>query len=150
MTILVLICYSYRIIKPNLKKFIKQPTSYRRLIGNEAFFRQHNEQVKKQLDQIIVIATEENQQSRIPDESSTIFQFYCECSDENCLQRIAIPLDTYTKIHQQRHNFIIKPGHDVIEVEKIIKKESTFWIVEKRVNVPEEVNHLSVTSINNT
>jgi hypothetical protein len=124
--------------------------SNRRLAENEAYFRQYNEQVQKRLKEIDGIAVEEGKTHLTHDESETLFHFYCECSDEDCRKRIALSLNTYTSCHKQRDHFIVLPGHEVRSIERVIAKQPEFWLVEKFIPVPETVDHLNSTNIQNT
>ena len=129
---------------------MNQTISERRLAENEAYFREQNEQVERELEMIRQIAMEEGKLGRLPNHDKTTFHFYCECSDENCRQRIAITLDSYVAIHKNRHRFMIVPGHQVDAIEHIVKKESDYWVIEKTIPVPENVTHLKPTPIDNS
>lgn len=129
---------------------MSQILSERRLAENEAYFRDRNEQVEKQLGLLKDIATEEGKQHLIHDEGDTLFHFYCECSDENCQSRIALTLTDYVSIHKKRDQFTILPRHDVPSIEEIIHKQPEYWIVKKMISVPKSSSHLNVTPIQNT
>ena len=123
--------------------------SKRRLAENEVYFRKVNEQVEAQLASIKDLATEEGKQHHIYDDASTLFHFYCECSDENCRKRIAISLNDYNTHHKQNDQFIIIPGHEVPIIEKVVHKRIDFWTVRKIIPVPEAPSRLNKTPINN-
>ncbi len=119
---------------------------------NEVVFRQLNEQLQKGIDETNQVATEDNQPQYIitPKPEDPPLYFYCECSDENCAERLLINHYEYTRIHKQRDHFTVIPGHEVTEVENVICKESGYSIVEKIVTPPETVSELHVTDVDNS
>lgn len=126
-----------------------QRLSERRLAENEVFFREHNERIEQGFEAIRKMAAEDNQEVPVQDNSIPLY-FYCECSDEKCRSRIEMRQDDYNKIHEQRNQFIVLPGHEVAAVERIVQKEPACFIVQKRVAPPESASHLHATDINNT
>lgn len=122
--------------------------SQKRQIENEVVFRKANEQIQKELDQLKELAKEDGAETLLPDENMEL-HFYCECSDENCRERIVMTLSKYKKLHQDRRQFIICPDHEVISLEKVVVTNSKFSVVEKFFNPPEMAKSLSSTPINN-
>ncbi len=122
--------------------------SERRQIENEVVFRQANERVQTELDKLKEIAEEEKDKS-LPELENLTFHFFCECSDENCLQKIEIKLSIYNEIHNNRKQFIIKPKHDVSKIENIILKDTNYWVVEKHLQPPERAARLHITNVLN-
>ena len=57
--------------------------------------------------------------------------FLCECADEACLGRVELTLAQYEEIRQQRHRYVILPGHPTIEGERMVDDRGEFQIVEK-------------------
>jgi hypothetical protein len=102
-----------------------------RLSENEVVFRQLNEQVQKGLDEVNAIAKEHDAKP-IDFNVHRPLLFYCECSNEDCAERIKIGLDSYNRVHKDRDAFTIKPGHDIPEVDKVVSKTSEYWVVKKR------------------
>jgi hypothetical protein len=125
--------------------------SERRLGENEVVFRRLNEQVKKGVEETNRIAIEDNQKSMVIDfDDETPLQFYCECSDENCVKRVVIDYTEYNRIHEQRDHFVVVPGHELPDIERVIRKEDKFNVVEKFQDPPENVKTLHTTDIENT
>lgn len=79
-----------------------------------------------------------------------LLHFKCECSDEDCDARIPIKLSEYQQIHQNRHAFIIKPKHQVNEIEKVILTKDTYSVVEKNNSTAEPSDTLNITTIDNS
>lgn len=128
---------------------MKQTPTKQRMAENEVVFRQHNEAVIDGFEKVKTLANESMQKDLIP-KDNTPLHFYCECSDENCHERIVLPSDTYSLIHKKRDQFIIVKGHEVETIEKIIKVTPTFSIVKKMIPLPKSADHLKTTPINNT
>jgi len=122
--------------------------SIRRMVENEAIFRQQNESIQKSLEELDQLATSDGQP--ITDKDELILHFYCECSDENCRSRIPIKLKEYADIHKQRRCFVLLPGHEVDLLEKITKKTNDYFVVEKLIIPPERPQKLNQTDIDNS
>jgi hypothetical protein len=88
-----------------------------RAARNEAVFREVNEQIE---------ALEE--QFSVTDEDPV---FICECSDENCTERISLPLDAYESLRGNPRHFVILPGHET-EIEEVVERHATYFVVEKQ------------------
>ncbi|MBC7546367.1 hypothetical protein H7171_01325 [Candidatus Saccharibacteria bacterium] len=125
------------------------PLSERRQIENEMIFRRANEKVGDSLDEIDANHIEDDNPELIRNDDLLLY-FKCECSDEDCDARIPIKLSVYNEIHENRDAFIIKLKHQVEEIEKIIKTEETYCVVEKNNTIAEPGNTLNVTSIDNS
>jgi hypothetical protein len=122
--------------------------SARRQAENEVFFRSRNERIQKNFDDIKEIAEEDGQLLTL-NEIDTPLHFYCECADENCDKRVVIKHDKYNNIHEVRDNFIVIPGHEVTAIEKVIIREKKYYVVQKFIDHPEEVESLNKTEIDN-
>ena len=86
------------------------------LIANEKLFRRRNEALIKVAE--------------FNDTRATL-EFFCECSDVTCRQIIRLSADDYKKIHKNRRNFVLRPGHERSEIESVIETKKNFTIVEK-------------------
>jgi hypothetical protein len=76
--------------------------------------------------------------------------FYCECSDENCRERITQKPSVYLNIRKNSSQFIILPGHNVPEVERIVKSTDEYMVVEKYITPPSSYDKLNKTKIDNS
>ena len=123
--------------------------SERRQIENEMIFRRLNEKVGDDLENLDAMHIEDNNPQFIWDDA-TLLNFKCECSDENCDKRIPIKLSEYKKIHENRDTFIIKPRHQVEEIEEVILKEDHYSVVRKNNSTTEPSGPLNDTNIDNT
>lgn len=123
--------------------------SERRLVENQLVFRQANEQVPKDLDSIKAAAESEGRNSLVH-KIDVPLHFYCECSDENCRKRIVMKSSQYKDLHQNNSQFVLVPGHDIPEIERIVQKSDDYIVVEKYRNPPETAEKLKPTAIDNT
>jgi hypothetical protein len=120
----------------------------RHQIENEMIFRRMNEKVGDDLNALDAMHIEDNNPQLISDEDILLL-FKCECSDENCSARIPLKLSQYRDIHINRDTFIVKKDHQVDPIEKVIKEEAEFNVVQKNNSTPEPNNTLNDTNINN-
>jgi len=97
--------------------------SQRRLKANEMVFRKANSDVADFI---------EDQTGR----RDKVIEFYCECSRARCRQRIQLSLEEYRQAHENDRSFIILPGHQEPEVEKVIHRSGSFFVVEKQGPMP--------------
>jgi hypothetical protein len=104
--------------------------SERRLVENEVIFRNANQNVQEFIEE------EEG-----PDTTTTL-PFYCECSNTECVKRIRLTPRQYKDTHPKDSRFIVIPGHEILEIEKIVKKEPDYNVIEKFGKLPsaEEIN----------
>lgn len=111
--------------------------SERGQIRNEQVFRRANEKVQKELKILERMAKADGDTTVIPAKDMTL-KFYCECSNENCRERIKMTLHKYEELHKDRSHFIVLPGHETIEVEKVISEKNDYSLVDKFVTLSEQ------------
>jgi len=58
-------------------------------------------------------------------------EWVCECGDETCFERIAVPVGEYREIRSHKDWFVIKPGHEKPEVERVVREHDGYRVVEK-------------------
>jgi hypothetical protein len=121
----------------------------RRLAQNEVVFRQFNEAVFHGFKTIEKLAKEEGVDPPQLDEKTPL-HFFCECSDENCKQRIKVSPEDYKEAHKSRDAFIIARGHQVKEIESVIEDKGDYFIVRKLMTPPKTANKLQSTDVDNT
>ncbi|GAC1391151.1 MAG: hypothetical protein NVSMB46_02610 [Candidatus Saccharimonadales bacterium] len=119
-----------------------------RQIENEVVFRKANEQIQTDFKKLEMMAKNEGEGS-LKIEDDMILHFICECSDDNCRERIATSYSTYIKLHKNRSHFIVKPGHATKSLEKVIAKKSKYNVVDKYFTPPENTTGLNITAISN-
>jgi hypothetical protein len=71
-------------------------------------------------------------------------QFVCECSDPNCTHRIAMTLDEYEDVRADGATFVLEPGHEQEDIERVVERRGRFHVVEKvQETVRATVRHLN-------
>jgi len=58
-------------------------------------------------------------------------QFVCECADANCTHRLEVTLDEYEDVRADGATFMLVPGHEHDDIERVIAKRGGFNVVEK-------------------
>jgi hypothetical protein len=58
-------------------------------------------------------------------------QFVCECSDPTCAHRLDATLDEYEDVRSHGAKFMLAPGHEHTDIERIVDARGRFEVVEK-------------------
>ena len=58
-------------------------------------------------------------------------EFVCECADPNCTHRIAASLLEYEEVRDDPATFLVVPGHEEADIERVVSDRGRFRIVEK-------------------
>jgi hypothetical protein len=127
---------------------MSEPVSERRMAENQVVFREHNEKVQKAFDQLNAIAAQEGAKPIHLEGDSPLF-FYCECSDENCRERIKVTPNDYNKIHKERDTFVIVCGHNVPKIEDVTATGPEYCVVTKHEVPPQSADLLNPTDVHN-
>ncbi len=89
--------------------------SERRVGANESIFRDVNEQI----EQFGPTAGERRQ------------EFVCECTDLACGERIEIRLAEYEAVRAHPSRFLVLPGHERPDIERVVGEGDGYFVVEK-------------------
>ena len=93
------------------------PLSLQRLSRNQLIFREVNERVREMAD-------------GAPNGKA---EYLCECGDVTCTERIQMVLSQYEAVRARPNAFLMIPGHERLEVERILDTPDGYMIVEKIV-----------------
>lgn len=88
-----------------------------RAARNEALFREVNEQAEQ-------LGHAWQQPGEPP-------LFICECADDGCTERLSAPADVYRQVRSNPRHFLILPGHEHAEIERVVTTTDDYVIVEK-------------------
>jgi hypothetical protein len=88
-------------------------SSLERLARNQALFREVNERINE-----------------ISDENDRI-EFLCECSDTACIETVALRISVYEEVRANPIRFVIKPGHEIEAIERVVAEDGGYAVVEK-------------------
>jgi hypothetical protein len=98
--------------------------SLERLARNQTLFREVNERIG-------TIAAD-----------NEVVEFLCECSNTDCTDTIVLNLSEYERVRSNATWFLIKPDHDMPQVERVISRHDGYAVAEKVIGVEYlEVTH---------
>lgn len=87
-----------------------------RLSQNEALFRSINERIEA---------------GTWPAALSEVTAFRCECATLGCNVLLEMTLAAYESVRANARHFIVAPGHELPEVEVVVRRTPTYLVVEK-------------------
>jgi hypothetical protein len=87
-----------------------------RLGANESVFREINEGIER---------------GQWPGEEESPVSFRCECARLGCSDLIELSLREYERVRSNPRRFIVRPGHERLEVEIVVERRSDYFVVEK-------------------
>jgi hypothetical protein len=88
---------------------------HERRATTEALFRDVNERIAESAERFDASETE----------------FVCECSDPNCTHRLEATLEEYEQVRADGATFLLAPGHEHSDIERVIERRRRFNVVEK-------------------
>ena len=88
-----------------------------RLAKNEDFFREVNDRV--------------NESAESHGDSAHGYEFFCECSDTACMERVTLTLDEYEHVRAEPTRFVVKKNHVIQEIEHVVETVPDHMIIEK-------------------
>ena len=86
------------------------------LAGRETLFREVNENIAS----LTGLITETDHQL-----------FICECSNTACTESLELTAEEYEAVRAHPTRFVVKPGHQLPEIERVIEGNGRFLVVEK-------------------
>jgi hypothetical protein len=95
-----------------------------RVARNEALFREVNERIQEV-------------QASIGGGDRT--DFLCECGREDCTAAISLTLVEYEEVRSDPTHFVVVPGHEVIDLERVVRQTEHFSIIEKFSGAPAQI-----------
>lgn len=95
-----------------------------RLARNEAVARDVNEQIEALNDWGAQVAR---------------FEVVCECGRGTCSDTIQVDREQYEAVRAHADRFIVTPGHDLPEIERVIARHERYEVVAKRAGAARRV-----------
>lgn len=83
-----------------------------RIVQTEVFFRSVNEEIAR-------------------NDGKVTTQYLCECGNPACAEGIALPPGAIQHLHSSALHFLVKPGHEIPDVETVVDEAETYVIVRK-------------------
>lgn len=87
-----------------------------RLGHNEALFRSVNERIE---------------QGHWPGGPEQAVAFRCECASLGCNVLIELRIADYERVRADPRRFLLQPGHEIAQVEKVVERHPGYIVVEK-------------------
>ena len=85
----------------------------KRLEHNEAVFRAINEEIDEA-------------------RNGHAHEYLCECADTSCSETIRLSHEEYRTVRGDPKRFVLVPGHEVAELEDVVRREADHLVVEKQ------------------
>ena len=98
-----------------------------RVAVNEASFRELNESLETKVH------------ARLAGPHSELPGFVCECGDTNCMEVVRMTTMDYEAIRRDPRLFLVRPGHEIPDVEDTVRREDGFLVVRKHDEVADIV-----------
>ena len=99
-----------------------------RRAGNEALFREVNERVADVAEQFVEVAA-----------TAEALNFTCECGRATCTEQITMTLVEYEAVRAVPTHFAVVPGHELPAIERVVKRNPSYLVVEKQEEDAEKV-----------
>lgn len=62
--------------------------------------------------------------------------YVCECANSECFETVTLTDATYREIRAEPRHFTVSPGHELEDIERVVRRTLTYLVVEKLVPVP--------------
>ena len=98
--------------------------SLERLARNQTLFREVNERIQ--------YLGEVNERIGYSAEGATS-EFVCECSSTECISTIELTVVEYKRVRSNPTWFVIKPDHDLAQIERVVSRDDGFAVVERLI-----------------
>ena len=108
--------------RPRPGPFESDESRRSRLRQNEQAFRRLNDRIEE-LNRVALIVDEPPGAEQAA--------FLCECPLPECQERIDVDVVTYADVHSTPGRFIVVPGHETDEIERVVARRTDYVVVEK-------------------
>lgn len=88
---------------------------------NEALFREVNERVEELGVGLAGAAASDG----------FVSGFVCECGSDSCVELVQVAHSQYEVVRDNPCRFIVLPGHQDPELERVVERNGRYWVVEK-------------------
>jgi hypothetical protein len=89
-----------------------------RIAHTEALFRDVNERIAESAERF----------------SARDADFVCECADPACAERVPATVEQYEEVRSVGTHFLLTPGHELPEVETVVKRPHNRTVVVEKYN----------------
>jgi hypothetical protein len=96
---------------------------FKQVAENERLLREANEEIERE--------AREEQRERADGRDEMEVEFFCACGRADCEETLLLTLAEYEAAHAAPHRFIVAPGHEHPEIERIVEEHRAYLVVEK-------------------
>jgi hypothetical protein len=89
-----------------------------RIAHTEAMFRNVNERIAESAERF----------------SARDAEFVCECANPGCAERVPATLEQYEEVRSDGTHFLLSPGHELPELERVVKRPHRRSVVVEKFN----------------
>jgi hypothetical protein len=108
--------------KPLCVRIAVMDAKEQRRAHNEALFREVNERVEEVATGLVVGYGEAD---------GLLIGFICECGSEDCSESLEITHRRYEAVRSDPRSFLVLPGHEDLDIARVVERHSRFLVVEK-------------------
>lgn len=94
-----------------------------RTARNEALLREVNERIHDVGERLQVL----------PDDGQ--LDFRCECGRPDCDEFVSMTASEYRRVRSDNDRFVVVPGHESLEIERVVERSEGYVVVDKRPDV---------------
>jgi hypothetical protein len=87
-----------------------------RIAHNETLFRDVNERIEA---------------GQWPTDRDEPTAFLCECGSLRCNMLVELTIPEYDRVRASATHFLLLPGHEIPEIERVVEREEGYVVVEK-------------------
>lgn len=77
-------------------------------------------------------ATRDRNEARLQGSTALTFHLHCECGESACDAIVEVPADEYRLVRTSDRRYLVRPGHEIAEIEEVLTTTLNYTIVEKR------------------
>jgi hypothetical protein len=63
--------------------------------------------------------------------AATVPVFLCECANPGCTDQFAVEPAEYRRVREHARRFLVRPGHDDPQLERVLETHRDYLVVEK-------------------
>jgi len=71
---------------------------------------------------------------------TTAIPFHCECGQASCFEYVELAPAHYDRVAAERYRFVVIPGHELEEIERVVERHEGFFVVEKTGEAREQID----------
>ena len=90
---------------------------------NESLFREVNDRIEE---------LSENVEAQGIAPEGGLVEFHCECGRNGCTERVRMTIAEYEHVRADNDRFVVVPGHEDSEIERVVERSEAYVIVDKR------------------